>query len=282
MLRIIAGNGVVYYRSELIACPHGFSARIGGVSSFPHTASLNLGMGRDDPSDVVMENLKRFANAISVSPRSFVSADQIHSSVVRTVAENDKGKGYYFSTTESCDGYVTDKAGITLCVKTADCVPILLFYSGDKDSKAIISAVHAGWRGTHKNIVSVAVHRMLEMGAKAEKIKAAIGPSIKSCCYEVSQDFYKAFCDSLGEDNAKLYIKPSIDKKGHFMADLVGINRYQLECCGIVSENIDIANVCTCCNVDEFYSHRRSGNKRGTMLSAISLEINNIDKGKEL
>ena len=271
MVKVTSNNGVVYYRSELISCPHGFSTRIGGVSTLPHTESLNLGIGRGDPYSTVIENLTRFANAIGVEPSSFISADQIHSANVRKVAEKDKGEGYYFSSTESCDGYVTDKEGITLGVKTADCVPILLYYSDKDKSRSVISAIHAGWRGTHKNIVSVAVSKMIEIGAKADKIKVAIGPSIKSCCYEVSAEFYQAFCDSLGEDNAKRFIKPKIKKDGHYIADLSGINCYQLEMCGIEPKNIDVADVCTFCCKDEFYSHRRLGNERGTMLSAISL-----------
>ena len=271
MIKITADNGVVYYRSELISCPHGFSTRIGGVSELPHTKSLNLGIGRGDPSGIVIENLTRFAEAIGVEPNSFISADQIHSANVRTVTEKDKGEGYYFCSAESCDGYVTDNKGITLGIKTADCVPILLYYSDKNTSRSVISAVHAGWRGTHKNITSVAVLKMIEMGSVADKIKVAIGPSIRSCCYEVAEEFYQAFCDSLGEDNAKLFIKPTIKKDGHYLADLVGINRYLLEKCGILPQNIDVAEVCTFCCQEEFYSHRRSGNERGTMLSAISL-----------
>ena len=104
MVKVTSNNGVVYYRSELISCPHGFSTRIGGVSTLPHTESLNLGIGRGDPYSTVIENLTRFANAIGVEPSSFISADQIQSANVRKVAEKDKGEGYYFSSTESWDG----------------------------------------------------------------------------------------------------------------------------------------------------------------------------------
>ena len=109
------------------------------------------------------------------------------------------------------------------------------------------------------------------MGAKAEEIKVAIGPSIESCCYEVSKEFFDTFCSTLGKSVAEDFIKPFASKEGHFMADLQGINIYQLNSCGIKNENIDKANICTCCNPNEFYSHRYSGEARGTMLSLISL-----------
>ena len=271
MIKTVFENGVVYYRSELIPCRHGFSTRIGGVSSHKHTSSLNLGIGRDDPDDIVLQNLELFSNALGIIPESVISATQIHSSIVRTVDLNDCGEGYYFPTKEACDGYVSNTRGIALGIRTADCVPILLYAPENDKADAIIAAVHAGWRGTHKNIVSYAIARMVEMGAKAEEINVAIGPSIASCCYEVSGDFFDAFCDALGKDTAERFIKPSAKKQGHFMADLQGINTHLLISCGIKKENIDVANLCTCCNTNEFYSHRYSGEARGTMLSLISL-----------
>ena len=263
MIREIADNGVVYYRSELIPCPHGFSTRIGGVSTHSYTETLNLGVGRGDDDNTVFENLSRFAKAVGVSNTAFAYADQIHSSIVKRVT-----KDY---SCQACDGLVTNEKGITLGIKTADCVPILLFCEGGEKKENIISAVHAGWRGTCKNIVSAAISEMTEMGAEIVNIKVAIGPSIKPCCYEVAKDFYDAFCDSMGEDAARTFIKPS-EKEGHFKADLVGINRYQLEENGILHQNIDVASLCTCCDPKEFYSHRRMGNTRGTMLSVIAIK----------
>lgn len=271
MIKIISENGVVYYRSKMIPCVHGFSTRIGGVSKLKNTFALNLGMGREDPDETVLKNLELFSNALGIDPHSVVSATQIHSAVVRKISFENCGEGYYFPTQVACDGYVSDKKGIALGIRTADCVPILFYAPKNNNSKDIISAVHAGWRGTYKNIVSCAIGRMVEMGAKTEDIKVAIGPSIKSCCYEVSKDFFDAFCDTIGKKNAECFIKPSSKKEGHFMADLQKINQYQLQACGIRSENIDIANICTCCNPKEFYSHRYSGEARGTMLSLISL-----------
>ncbi len=271
MIKTVFENGVVYYRSLLIPCAHGFSTRIGGVSKLKHTASLNLGVGRDDPDDIVLQNLALFSKALGIKPESVISAKQIHSDIVRTVDLKDCGEGYYFPTKEACDGYVSNIKGIALGIRTADCVPILLYSPKNDKAEAIIAAVHAGWRGTHKNIVSCSVKRMVDMGARPEEIKAAIGPSIASCCYEVSNDFFEAFCDTLGKNTAENFIKPSAKKQEHFMADLQGINTYQLISCGVKSENIDLANLCTCCNTNEFYSHRYSGEARGTMLSLISL-----------
>ena len=271
MIREISKNGVIYYRSELISCPHGFSTRIGGVSVLPHTSSLNLGFGRGDGEDIVTENLARFANAIGVFENYFYCADQIHSSVVKKVAKRNMSNRACLDITEACDGLVTNEKGITLGIKTADCVPILLFYSGNGEREAVVSAIHAGWRGTCGNIASTAVSKMIEMGADVKDIKVAIGPSIKSCCYEVAQDFYGAFCESLGKNIADRFIIPA-KKEGRFYADIAGINQYQLNSCGVLFSNIDVADVCTYCNQEEFYSHRYSGNERGTMLSAIAIK----------
>lgn len=271
MIKTVFENGVVYYRSDLIPCKHGFSTRIGGVSVLSQTCSLNLGIGRSDPDDTVLKNLELFSQALGIEPSSVISATQIHSSIIREVGVNDRGEGYYFQTKEACDGYVSSEKGIALGIRTADCVPILLYSPKNDKSEAIISAVHAGWRGTNKGIAARAVEKMIEMGAKAEDIKVAIGPSIASCCYEVAEDFFDAFCDTLGKDCAERFVKPSAKNNGYFQADLQGINAYQLKALGVKSENIDVANICTCCNPKEFYSHRYSGEARGTMLSLISL-----------
>ncbi len=261
---ISAVNGVRYLKSDIIGVKHGFATRIGGVSRETHTSSLNLAFGRGDEHETVMENLKRFSMAVGVSPASVISRNQMHSAKVVYADEKMRGEGYFTYTDEACDGYVTDRDGVTLGVKTADCVPILF-----ADEKAhVIGAVHAGWRGTALGIAAECVRKMGELGAKVENIHAAIGAAIHFCCYEVGEDFYSSVVELVGEDTAREFIR---EENGHLHADIVGMNRKLLLDAGLRDGNIDVCEYCTACEPELFYSHRYSHGFRGTMLSIISL-----------
>ncbi len=262
---ITAENGVKYLKSDIIPVPHGFATRIGGVSREAHTASLNLAFGRGDERETVMENLRLFADAVGVMPESVVSRHQIHSARVVLADEKMRGEGYFVDTDAECDGYVTNREGVTLGVKTADCVPILF---ADKEAH-VIGAVHAGWRGTASGIAAECVRKMCELGAKPENIRAAIGAAIHFCCYEVGEDFFASVAALVGEDTAREFIRER--EGGRLYADIVGMNRRFLLEAGLIEENIDVCEYCTCCEPSLFYSHRASHGVRGTMLSVISL-----------
>lgn len=268
MVKNVAQNGVVYYTSTVLqGVKHGFSTRLGGVSRDPYTAELNLAFGRGDSDDVVLENLSLFADALGVSPESVVSLPQIHSNNVIKITSEHCGAGYYYkesSLPDGCDGYVCCRKGVTLGVKTADCVPILL---ADRKN-GVISALHAGWRGSVTGIASKGVEKMLELGAEASHIVAAIGPCIHDCCYEVSDDVYEAAV-AYDNDLARCF---SDSKNGKYMADLVSLNKILLVKSGVESRNIDTSSLCSCCYPDLFYSHRASKGKRGTMLAVITLD----------
>ena len=271
MERVVSPNGVVYYRSQLIPCPHGFSTRVGGVSRLEHTESLNLGVDRGDEKDTVIENLRLFADAVGFWAENIISVPQIHSSKVRYVTEENAGEGFFCEPSESCDGYVADTKGIALGVRTADCVPILLYAPPHGKFPGAVSAVHAGWRGTASKIVINAIDMLLERGAELQEIKAAIGPSIEKCCYEVREDFYNLFKELIGEEITEKIVKSDTASEDVWRADLKGANTELLIQKGIPRENIDVSDLCTCCMPKEFYSHRYTGGKRGTMLSVITL-----------
>lgn len=261
-----AENGVKYYKSDKIIFPHGFSTRIGGVSRLPHTSSLNLAFGRGDDDATVLENLEIFAAAVGFGAHDIISVAQIHSADVRVADKNDCGAGYYKKADFSCDGYVTRERGVALGVKTADCVPILL---SDNENR-VIGALHAGWRGTFAKITEVGVQKMCELGADRTKIKVAIGACIGKCCYEVSEDFFSAAKNALPEKTVKAHIIKS-EKIGKYHADLRQINAELLIGAGILPENIDISEKCTCCEPEVFFSHRASGGIRGTMCAVIEM-----------
>ena len=261
---ITAESGVKYLRSSLLVNPHGFATRLGGVSRADHTASLNLAFGRGDADETVLENLRLFSEAVGIDPHSVISRPQIHSADVVTVSSSMAGEGSYTKTDAGCDGYVTDCDGVSLGVKTADCVPILF-----EDPEAhIIGAVHAGWRGTVSRIAAECVKGMCALGADVSNIRAAVGPAIHFCCYEVGEDFYASVRSAAGEDIANSFIRT---EGGKLHADIVGMNRHFLLEAGLREENIDICELCTCHNPDLFFSHRYSRGLRGTMLSVISL-----------
>ncbi len=259
-----AQNGVKYYRSSILASKHGFSTRIGGVSNSPHTASLNLAFGRGDTDETVFSNLALFAEAVGVDEKSIISRPQIHSAKVLKAEGRNCGEGYFVSTDEGCDGYVTAFPGVTLGVKTADCVPILF---EDTDAH-VIGAAHAGWRGTVSNIVGECVSSMVRLGAEPHRIRAAVGAAIHSCCYCVGEDFLDSAAKIAGDDVANAFIKP---RDGRLYSDIVGINRRFMLESGILPESIDVCSLCTCCHPELFYSHRYSKGQRGTMLSIIAL-----------
>lgn len=275
MRRIVAQNGVVYYRSELIPCLHGFSSRIGGVSEQTHTASLNLAFGRGDSRETVLENLFRFGEAVGFDVDRVISVNQIHSVKIRTVSAPDAGEGYLRETQEACDGYLTFDSGIVLGVKTADCVPILLYAPQGENQPACVAALHAGWRGSVGRIAGIAVEKMKAAGIDAGTVRGAIGPAIGACCYEVREDFRERFAETLGTVAAEKYVRQA-DRPGVWYADIKALNRDILLESGLTPEHIDLSGLCTSCHPVEFFSHRYSGGHRGTMLSVISLNPTEI------
>lgn len=261
---IAAENGVKYLKSDILPVTHGFSTRVGGVSTHVHTSSLNLAFGRGDDDATVLKNLGIFSDALDIDAKSVISRTQIHSARVVYASEDMRGEGYFKESPEGCDGYVTDKTEVALGIKTADCVPILFC---DADAR-VIGAVHAGWRGTASGIAAECVKAMCSLGANAKNIRAAIGPAIHFCCYEVGEDFVASVTELAGAQMAREFIR---GHEGKLHADIVGMNRRILIESGMCEDSIDVCECCTCCEPAIFYSHRFSGGTRGTMLSVISL-----------
>jgi len=159
------------------------------------------------------------------------------------------------------DALVTKLRGIGIGIRTADCVPILL----TDRNKLVIAAVHAGWRGTYLEI-ALNTLKIIEsaFGITPGEMIAVIGPSIKSCCYEVGGDvagrFYKKF------QNTDLYMSKIDNSK--YLLDLSKANKLMLQSVGV--EEIDILDICTKCE-DNFFSYRREGKGVSTQLSFIAL-----------
>ena len=263
----------MFIQSKLLRSPHGFCTRNGGVSTLEHTKSLNLAFGRGDDGQTVCQNLEILAKHAGFDPHSVISLPQIHSNIVYKVGKADAGQGYYIrEKIRSGDGYITNERGVTLGVKAADCVPIL--FEAEKNGRIVaVGAVHAGWRGTVSLIQQKCVSLLCESyRVSPSQIRAAIGPCIHSCCYEVGEDLLSEVEMALGKDIAHRFIPPKQGISGKYTCDLVGINRYLLERAGLPTENVDCIDLCTCCHPELFYSHRYSKGIRGTMLNFVLLK----------
>ena len=215
----------------------------------------------------------------SLLPFEIIQAEkQIHSADI--VYIND----YNITIPHYCDGFVisadsfsysNDKYGIA--IRTADCVPILLYDAQNK----VAAAIHAGWRGTIgrtsdfsedsiPGIAANAVRIMVNYGADKNKIQVAIGASIHSCCFEVKNDFITAVRKSVGTCMENFIVSHSEDGLS-FYYDLPALNAWLLSEEGISPENINIASLCTACNTDKFFSFRKEKKLNGTMIAAIQL-----------
>jgi len=152
------------------------------------------------------------------------------------------------------DGILTDQHNLTLFMRFADCVPILLLDT----EKKVIGIVHAGWQGTNQKIAKVAVEKMQTcFGSKPEHILAGIGPSICQDCYEVGPEVYSSFRVNFGEKAEEFFE----DHDGHKYLDLWAANRSTLESAGV--KEIETAGLCTACNLDDWFSHRQENGKTG-------------------
>ncbi len=265
-LNIREKNGVTYLTFPLFdkyAVPHAFSTRLGGVSE-GDTASMNFSFTLDKCAEAVKENFRLFCDAVGFDPEKLVLSQQTHTANIRKVTTADFGKGVWRDR-DYCDidGLVTDTDAV-LVTQYADCTP-LLFY----DTKNNIAATsHAGWRGTVAEIGKKTVEIMChDYGSDPAYIIAAIGPSVAQCCYEVDDPVIEEI-NRLGYLDFSLCYKAK--ENGKYMLDLREVNREILIKSGILPENIDVSDLCTCCNAEFLHSHRKTGGKRGTLGAFIS------------
>jgi purine-nucleoside/S-methyl-5'-thioadenosine phosphorylase / adenosine deaminase len=222
----------------------------------PH--SMGTG-GIYDPAQVE-SNRAMLAAALGVEPGSLKTVRQVHGAdvyILKDQRAETPGRGY--------DALATNIPGEALGVLTADCVPVLLF---DPVSRAV-AAVHAGWAGSVRAIAGRTVGEMAErFGSRPSDIKAAIGPSIGPCCYEVDEKVIGPLSKSF-EGWEKL-AEPT--RPGHWRMDLWETNRRSLIGAGLEPGNIAGMGLCTACNQGKFFSHRGSGGNAGRMMAAVLLK----------
>ena len=245
---------------------HGFSTRKGGVSTGIFS-SMNLNFKRGDDPDAVLENYRRMAAALNMRVENMVLSDQTHTTNVRVITEEDRGKGILkLQDYSDVDGMITNVPGIVLVTSYADCVPL---YFVDPVRKAI-GLSHSGWKGTVGHIGQKTVWKMHEVyGSEPKDIVAAIGPSICQSCYEVSDDVAEAFRANFTADEAADIL---LDKgNGKYQLDLWKANWYVLTDAGILPEHLSVTDLCTACHPDLLWSHRKTNGQRGGLSAFLSL-----------
>ncbi len=243
-----------------------FTTKLGG-SSRGKFATMNMSYSRGDEKAAVRENYETICKAAGLDPNRLIFTRQTHTTNVLTA--DMKYLGAYPPTDEGytdIDGLVTNERNVTLVSQYADCVPLVFV----DPVKKVIATSHAGWRGTVGEIGKVTINKMVnDFGCDKKDIIAGIGPSVSKCCYEVDDpviDKVKQLPLIKLEDVAT--IKPN----GKYMLDLKELNRLILINSGISPENIDVADICTCCESDTFFSHRVCGNDRGNLALLVSLK----------
>lgn len=249
---------------------HGFSTKEGGVSTGCYT-SMNLSFDRGDDRQNVLENFERIAGAIGFTTENIVLPNQWHSNNIRIVNKDNIGEGITGSVSEDdIDGQITNVPGAVLVSYGADCPSLFLVDEADR----AIGMIHSGWKGTANDIGGDAVRMMREQyGTDPEKLKCVIGPSIGPCCYEVGEDVAERFMDRYkiiaGSDTRIIRLG---NHEGKYMLDLWEANRQNLLDAGVKEQNIVVSGLCTKCNPELFYSHRRDGADRGTMAGFMMIK----------
>jgi len=245
------------YRSPVIPSEgfvHGFPERTGGVSTGLRR-SLNLGVRWGDDRANVEANRRLLAEHAGYDPAQLVATRHVHGTNVWRVGE-PLAEGAEF------DGLVSDRVGPVLGAFAADCVPLVF---ADPEAR-VCGAAHAGWRGTVAGIATNVITRMVELGARPERIRVALGPSIGACCFEVGPEVVDEFRVVLGELPGLIVKGPH---KDHI--DLRVATRAFLQRAGVRPENVDDRPPCTRCEGDRFFSYRRDGREGGVHMGFIGL-----------
>ena len=220
---------------------HGFFNRCGGKSKGIYK-SLNCGPGSNDKRINIYENLKIVKRKINKDCKNIILLNQIHSNKFIFINKNYKKKKKF-----KADAIITNQKKLPIGILTADCVPILIC---DK-KKNIIAAIHAGWKGAYKNILTRVIKFMLKKDCHIKDIHVAIGPCISQKNYNVKEDFFKKFIKK-DKKNTKFFKK----RKNLLYFDLPGYIKSQLKIMKI--SNIDHINIDTFEYKNNYFSARRS------------------------
>ena len=286
--------------SEFPWLVHAFSTRKGGVSKAP-CAGLNLGFTESDQRERVEQNRSRFFHHLGGKGFTPTLVRQVHSSHSFVVTRASGGQlTYQLPTIEAPippsadppagDGLITSEPGVLLTIRIADCLPVLLI----DPQKRVVAAIHAGWRGALARVIEKAVGDMRRtFGSAPHELIAALGPSIRACCYDVGEEvvesFYGKFVgaerffqtlpnrpEAVTDRHAILFLSayPPGHAPEHVPAarlDLIAVAQDQLASAGVQPANVLVADYCTACRTDLFFSHRHEGGVTGRQIAAVGI-----------
>ncbi len=256
---------------ELGVVDHLFSTRLGGVSKGCFE-SMNLSYTRGDEKEAVDENYCRIAEIMGHghSRKDFVSTFQTHTTNVRVISEEDRGKGPFTDRDYTdVDGLITNVPGIILSTFHADCPPVYII---DPVKKAI-GLVHSGWKGTKGEISANAIKLMhANYGTDPSDLVCAVGPSICGPCYEIGMDVAEQFISSFSQEEIDKYKLLVPFPKEKFRLYLWNVIKLTLIKSGVKEENILITDICTRCNPNLLFSHRIHHEKRGNLAAFLALK----------
>lgn len=247
-----------------------FSTTRHGGCSRGNYGEFNINEYCGDEAEAIKENRKALAAELGIDADHMIIPHQTHGIETRQIAEDflSLPENIRKMILEGVDAVMTNIKGVCVGVSTADCIPILLY---DPEHEAVC-AVHAGWRGTVARIVMKAVTEMrLAYQTKPSDLKAVIGPGISLDAFEVGNEVYEEFANANFEMDAisKQMKVAGTDFEYKWHIDLKECNRRQLLQCGINEENIQVSDVCTYNNVEDFFSARRLGTASGRIYSGI-------------
>lgn len=259
----VTRDGLAYYRftgTGWEGTRHGIFTRHGGVSRAPF-ASLNLGGNVGDDPKAVRQNHERMYAALGVDDAKACTVWQVHSADVVIANAPVSGRRWL----AHADALMTDRAGVPLSMRFADCTPILFH----DPVKGVIAIAHAGWRGTVQGIAGIVARAMANAyGCHAADLRAGIGPAIGPRKYQVGEEVVAATQSHFGTTDG-LIRRDTAD--GTAYLDLWAANRLDLERAGIPPDQIAVAGLCTAEQVDDFFSHRQEKGKTGRFGAVIAL-----------
>ncbi len=246
---------------------NGFSTRMGGASTGIY-ATMNFSYSREDDPAHVLENYTRMASALGVDRDRMVVSYQTHTTNVRLVTKEDAGKGVIRERDyQDVDGLICDIPGITLVTFYADCVPL---YFADPKNRAV-GLSHSGWRGTVNRMGEKTLQAMKEaFGTRPEDVIACVGPSICKDCYEVGEEVVEKFRQSFSPESWDALFQAN-GTPGKYQLDLWKANEIVLKEAGVPLSQITVTNLCTLCNHQYLFSHRKCGERRGNLAAFLGL-----------
>jgi purine-nucleoside/S-methyl-5'-thioadenosine phosphorylase / adenosine deaminase len=238
-------DGVRWLEADLPGARTAFSTRIGGVSETPYDL-LNVAVLAGDDPEAVHENRRRLAAALERDPTGVVMGRQVHGAELREHRMRQQPRVYadVVRSPEEVDAHATPNPELTPLVMVADCLPVAV--AGPQG----VAMAHCGWRGLAGGIVA-------EAAEAVDATAAAVGPGIGPCCYEVGEEVLAEFDD----------LEEVADGR---MLDLTAVTRALLTRAGVTE--VESADLCTSCNAELFYSHRRDGERTGRQAGLVWLE----------